>query len=97
VKIEAAPFIGMLRQPGRNTFFHVIRDWQVRATHFPKTIHVRRVETCSACGVTGHRKTNRSCAKYASYLAERRAARIRGAQEARAGAEAALADDAEDA
>ena len=73
IKSEMGPMIGKLHVPDRNTFFHVMREWQVRLRHFPDTIHVRRIEKCGACGIMGHRKTSRICEKYPDYVAARRA------------------------
>ena len=50
VKIEFAPLVGQLRfKKLENTFFNIMRDWQVRALHFPGTIHVRRLEQYGSC------------------------------------------------
>ena len=51
IKKDFMPLAPMLRN-GRlkNSFYYIMRNWQVRQLHFPGTIHVRRLEKCSMCG-----------------------------------------------
>lgn len=48
IKKDFAPLAPMLRN-GRlkNSFYSIMRNWQVRQLHFPGTAHARRLEKCS--------------------------------------------------